>query len=93
VLQLPSAKPLLTHFLLPPPPLHKPAAFAAVQHPGANLMNAKLIFIALNLAGTGVFLWKLRGMGLLPVTSSDWVSLLPDRTAVEHSALESPVST
>lgn len=68
-------------------------AFAAVQHPGANLMNAKLIFIALNLAGTGVFLWKLRGMGLLPITSSDWVSLLPDRTAVEHSALESPVST
>lgn len=52
---------------------------------------AKMLYGAINLAGTGVFLYKLRSMGLLPITSSDWVSLLPTRTPVEHSSLGMPL--
>ncbi len=58
---------------------------------GVNLLPAKALFAALNVAGTCVFLWKLRAMGLLPITSSDWLALLPTRTHVEHSSLAVPM--
>jgi hypothetical protein len=57
-----------------------------------SLLTAKLLYAAINLAGVGVFVWKIRGMGLLPVTSADWVSLLPARLPLEHSATAIPVS-
>lgn len=51
-----------------------------------NLTIPKAIYIGLNSVGTAILVWKLRAMGLLPVTSADWVSLLPPRHAAEHSA-------
>jgi hypothetical protein len=73
------------------PPPH-PAAFAPFATGRADLTLPKLIYAGLNLAGCGVFLWKLRGMGLLPLTSSDWLSMLPATTPLEHSALASPAA-
>ncbi len=55
-------------------------------------MAAKALYLIINLAGTGVFVWKMRAMGVLPLAASDWVSLLPDRTAVEHSSLGVPIA-
>lgn len=60
--------------------------FAPVTAPGASLVLAKAAYVALNLLGVGVVGYKLRVMGLLPVTSADWVSLLPARHAAEFSA-------
>ena len=37
-----------------------------------DLTTPKLIFIALNLASLGVALYKMKAMGLLPVTAADW---------------------
>lgn len=62
------------------------AAFAPLAGPGVGLFLPKLIYIALNLVGVGVFAWKVRAMGLLPVTSSDWVSLFPMRAPAEFSS-------
>jgi hypothetical protein len=41
---------------------------------------------AADLAGCGVFFWKLHAMGLMPLTSSDWISLLPVRTQADYSS-------
>ncbi|KAG6387896.1 hypothetical protein SASPL_153091 [Salvia splendens] len=42
-----------------------------------DLMLPKLVFIALNLVGLGLGVWKLNTLGLLPTHVSDWVSSLP----------------
>nr|GMD09566.1 ER membrane protein complex subunit 4 [Ipomoea batatas] len=42
-----------------------------------DLLGPKLLFIALNLAGLGLGIWKLNTLGLLPTHPSDWVSSLP----------------
>jgi hypothetical protein len=54
--------------------------------PGANLLKAKVIFVGINLLGCGFLIWKVRSMGLLPLSSADWVSLLPLKKTVELSA-------
>lgn len=51
--------------------------FAPMSVPGANLFLAKLVYVSLNIVGLLVVLWKVRAMGILPLTSADWVSLLP----------------
>ena len=45
----------------------------------------------LNLVGVAVVMYKLRAMGLLPLTSADWVSLLPSRHPTEFSAGFTPL--
>ena len=62
------------------------AAFAPFAMPGVDLGAAKLLYAALNLGGVGIFFWKLNAMGLMPITSSDWISLLPVRTQVDYSS-------
>lgn len=62
------------------------AGFAAVSVPGANIFMSKLMYIGLNLAGLAVVIWKIRSMGLLPLTSADWVSLLPDKFSTQISS-------
>lgn len=62
-----------------------PAAFAQFTVKGAKLTTAKGIYVAINLVGCGIVLWKLRSIGLLPLTSADWVSLLPPKRFVEFS--------
>ena len=54
--------------------------------PGVDLLLPRLGYVAINLAGAAVVAWKLRAMGLLPLTSADWVSMLPDTVFVDHSA-------
>ncbi|XP_027332248.1 ER membrane protein complex subunit 4 isoform X1 [Abrus precatorius] len=42
-----------------------------------ELLGPKLLFIALNLGGLALGVWKLNSLGLLPTHTSDWVSSLP----------------
>ena len=53
--------------------------------PGAKLGLGKAIYAAINLVGCLVVVWKLCGIGLLPLTSADWVHLLPAKRFVEFS--------
>ncbi|XP_057539263.1 uncharacterized protein LOC130817526 isoform X1 [Amaranthus tricolor] len=48
-----------------------------------ELLGPKLVFIALNLVGLGLGVWKLNTLGLLPTHVSDWVSSLPP-AQVQH---------
>jgi hypothetical protein len=69
------------------------AAFAPLASSGADLKFAKAVYLLINLAGVGFLAWKLRSMGLLPLTSADWVSLLPVRHATEWSSPAAPFSS
>ncbi|AED91596.1 TMEM85/ER membrane protein complex subunit 4 [Arabidopsis suecica] len=42
-----------------------------------ELLMPKLVFLALNLGGLALGVWKLNTLGLLPTHASDWVSSLP----------------
>jgi ER membrane protein complex subunit 4 len=61
-------------------------AFSGVTAPGANLLIPKLGYLLINLIGVAVILYKLRAMGLLPITSADWISLLPVQIPLEYSS-------
>lgn len=50
-----------------------------------DMLLPKLTFIAVNVAGLGLGLWKLNSLGLLPTHASDWVSNLPPPLAAEFS--------
>uniref|UniRef100_A0A5B7B628 ER membrane protein complex subunit 4 n=1 Tax=Davidia involucrata TaxID=16924 RepID=A0A5B7B628_DAVIN len=50
-----------------------------------ELLGPKLVFIALNLVGLALGVWKLNTLGLLPTHASDWVSSLPPAQEVEYS--------
>jgi hypothetical protein len=84
-LQIASARRAHRALSLPPPP--SVAAFASVSNVGINLTIPKLIYLGLNGIGCAFLLYKVRSMGLLPITSSDWISLLPARQAAEHSSV------
>jgi len=59
---------------------------SAVFQPFENvdgLMRAKLTFVALNCVGLVFGLYKLHTMGLIPLQSSDWISLLITKQPVE----------
>lgn len=62
-------------------------AFQNIKVPGReiNLTQQKLVYLACVVAGLVVASWKLNKMGLLPLTSADWVTLVPVREAVEFS--------
>lgn len=53
---------------------------------GVNLRTAKAIFIALQVLALAVALYKCSTMGLLPLTSVDWVDYLP-RVVYQEAAL------
>ncbi|OMO90651.1 Drug/metabolite transporter [Corchorus olitorius] len=50
-----------------------------------ELLGPKLLFIALNLGGLALGVWKLNTLGLLPTHASDWVSSLPPAQEVEYA--------
>ncbi|XP_071723941.1 uncharacterized protein [Rutidosis leptorrhynchoides] len=50
-----------------------------------DLNAPKLLFIALNLGGLALGVWKLNTLGLLPTHASDWVSSLSPAPEVEYS--------
>ena len=60
--------------------------FAPMSVPGARLLLSKLVYVALNIVGLLIVLWKVRAMGLLPLTSADWVSLLPKARSTHWGA-------
>ena len=66
------------------------AAFAAVEGK-TNLTQAKLLYLVLSLVGLGMGLYKVNSMGLLPVTSADWVSMLEQPEAAEVSGPAEPL--
>ncbi|KAK4269695.1 hypothetical protein QN277_022818 [Acacia crassicarpa] len=49
-----------------------------------ELLGPKLLYIALNLGGLALGVWKLNTLGLLPTHVSDWVSSLPPAQEVEY---------
>ena len=50
--------------------------FKRFELPGVNLAGAKLKFIAIQIVALGMGIWKLNKMGLLPVTSADWMATM-----------------
>ncbi|CAL5439901.1 unnamed protein product [Camellia sinensis] len=50
--------------------------FAPYKDSKVDLLAPKLLFIALNLGGLALGVWKLNSLGLLPTHASDWVSSL-----------------
>eukprot|EP01038_Epipyxis_sp_PR26KG_P008315 gene8315-11249_t len=54
---------------------------------GVDLKIPKLIYIALQILSFGVAVYKCSTMGLLPVTSADWVSKIPTKISSEISSI------
>ena len=54
---------------------------------GIDLKIPKLIYLALNILGLAMALYKTHTMGLLPVTSADWTSYIPDKMFTEISSI------
>lgn len=54
---------------------------------GLDLRIPKLIFISLQLLSLGVALYKCSTMGLLPITSVDWINFLPSKRIMEQAAV------
>ncbi|KAF9662045.1 hypothetical protein SADUNF_Sadunf18G0012300 [Salix dunnii] len=50
-----------------------------------DLLAPKLVFIALNLGGLALGIWKLNTLGLLPTHVSDWVSSLPPAKSLHET--------
>ena len=54
---------------------------------GIDLKIPKLIFASLQVLSIGVALYKCSTMGLLPVTSADWINYLPRVTYIESGVI------
>jgi hypothetical protein len=54
---------------------------------GVDLTTPKLIYSAVQCAGLAMALYKCSTMGLLPMTSADWTSLIPIKTFNEYSGI------
>eukprot|EP00744_Colponema_vietnamica_P015937 GILI01022350.1.p1 GENE.GILI01022350.1~~GILI01022350.1.p1 ORF type:complete len:186 (+),score=32.74 GILI01022350.1:54-560(+) len=63
------------------------SAFSKFEGIGREtLFTNKLVFIALNFVNLAAGLWKLSTLGLLPVNSGDWVSIITTKKILEMSA-------
>lgn len=61
-------------------------AFKAFEkEDGVDLRMPKLIFITCQIVAFGVGVYNCSRMGLLPLTSADWVSYLPEGNYVEYA--------
>ena len=54
---------------------------------GIDLRLPKLMYLSLHILGLILALYKTYTMGLLPVTSSDWTTFIPEKTFVETSSI------
>jgi hypothetical protein len=52
-----------------------------------DLRLPKLIFISIQILALALAIYKCSTMGLLPLTSADWISYLPNLQYFEHSAV------
>ena len=57
--------------------------FQPLEADGIDLMTPKAAFIGLNLVGLGIALYKCFMMGLLPLSSTDWVRLVEVPSSTE----------
>ena len=80
----------LTRTLGAPPHTHARhtthAAFAPFSLPGVNTTLAKGIYFAIHAVGCFFICWKLKALGILPITSADWVQLIPARRFTDFSS-------
>ena len=62
-------------------------AFQNIRVPGReiSLAQQKLVYLGCCIAGLCIGAWKLDKMGLLPLTSADWASMVPVNKYVEFS--------
>ena len=62
-------------------------AFQNIRVPGReiSLTQQKLVYLGCCIAGLCIGAWKLDKMGLLPLTSADWASMVPVNQYVEFS--------
>ncbi|EYU22018.1 hypothetical protein ABFS82_01G036800 [Erythranthe guttata] len=65
--------------------------FAPYKDNKVDLVVPKLVYIALNLVGLGLGVYKLNTLGLLPTHVSDWVSSLPPAQEVEYAGGGFPI--
>ena len=66
-------------------------AFKIIDDGTVNLMKWKLAFVGVNLVGLAMALYKCNSLGLLPLSSSDWVHLLPIKESEEWSGGGAPL--
>ena len=66
-------------------------AFKSIDDGTLNLMKWKLAFVGVNLLGLAMALYKCNSLGLLPLSSSDWVHLLPIKESEEWSGGGAPL--
>eukprot|EP01018_Ginkgo_biloba_P006727 Gb_01078 [translate_table: standard] len=59
--------------------------FEPYQDSRIDTLLPKVVYIALNLAGLLLGIWKLNTLGLLPTHASDWVSSLSPAPEIEYS--------
>ncbi|KAI8877396.1 DUF1077-domain-containing protein [Backusella circina FSU 941] len=59
---------------------------AAKEQPGADLLVPKLAFIGLHIVTILLGVYKVNTMGLLPNTTSDWLSFIKPKDILEFSA-------
>ncbi|KAH9249583.1 hypothetical protein BASA81_012657 [Batrachochytrium salamandrivorans] len=59
--------------------------FIPAQGEGVDLTIPKLAYVGLNFMGLFIALYKCSTMGLLPLSSTDWVSLLEVKQNLEFS--------
>ncbi|GLJ27615.1 hypothetical protein SUGI_0541830 [Cryptomeria japonica] len=59
--------------------------FEPFQDSRIDLLLPKLVYIALNLAGMLLGIWKLNTLGLLPTHASDWVSSLAPALEIDYA--------
>ena len=59
--------------------------FQPVEADGLDLTQPKLIYIALNFLALGIALYKCFTMGLLPLSSADWTTLVEPKKVSEIS--------
>jgi hypothetical protein len=69
-----------------PLPFAARAAFAPFSLPGVNTTMAKALYIAIHAVGCFFIAWKLKALGILPITSADWVQLIPARRFTDFSS-------
>ena len=67
------------------------STFKRFEGDGVDTLMPTLIYIGLQLALLAVALWKCNSMGLLPMTSADWVSSIPIRETMESTIFPSNV--
>jgi ER membrane protein complex subunit 4 len=65
--------------------LRAPTMFKRFEMEGVDLTVPLLVFYAMQLVCLAIAVWKLNGMGLLPMTAADWTNYIPIREVIESS--------